>query len=408
MCANIYFVSTGDPSTDTYPDIQTGGSGPIWRLANELSDQDHQISIHAGTYSEPSTAYVSNIKIKKVQTPRVSEKINTLISKIPFSSGKIDPESVSASTGVAFERLFTRLIFSIRSAREISKCAPDVVYLRDRVAGTFPAMLSIPTIHTVKSPDACDFFYDRSTSRHPANKFLFHYKQFLEENIIKNVDWTFVMNKRMEDYFKSKGFSNLSVVSLGVEKDKIQQNNDFSKRENRILYVGRFDENKRPEWIIDAYNNLNHSKYDVHFVGSGQRESYLRRKVNNMNLNESIIFHGRIPREKVFGHMQQATTLVLPSEFESCGNVLIEAMASGCPVISSNTDGAQQLISHQETGLLFDKYNKEELYIQLDKLLSDPELQSAVSQNAIEYIKKNHTVKKIAEQYYQKYKDIYN
>ncbi|MFB6225525.1 MAG: glycosyltransferase family 4 protein, partial [Candidatus Paceibacteria bacterium] len=342
----------------------------IWELAEEFTNRGHEVTIYSGTYGENTTIFEDNIKIKNIPTPNLAGNINTLTSKVPFSKTIFNTESVSSSPGAAIERLFGRLVFSKRVAEDISKCPPDVIYLRDRVAGTFPARLDIPTIHTVKSPDACDFFYRSSISRHPANIILFHYKKFLEESVVDNSDWTFLMNEKMKENFESRGFSDTSVVSLGVKK-RVIVDNVQKDRQKQILFVGRFDENKRPEWVIEAYDKLHYPDYELHFIGSGQRETYLRQITEQKDLTDSVIFHGRISREEVLSQMRKATVLVLPSEFENCPNVLIEAMASGCPVIASNTHGAQHLIRHQKNGLLFDKYDKRDLVRQLEVCLSN-------------------------------------
>lgn len=403
----LAFVSTGDPRFDTFPDIQTGGSGPIWRLAREFSERGHEVTVYGATYSERRQRLESGVEIIDVPTPAVSVWLDNVFKRTLLTETMFDREELSGSPGSAIERLFARLVFSYRVADELETLSPDVVFLRDRFASVFPVRLDFPTVFTVVSPNATDLMYEHVVDRHPANHVLFRYKRAVEELVVARADRTIVMNDRMEQYFRSKGFAGLEVVTLGIDHGHIVDDTD-SKRNDHVLFVGRFDANKRPELLIEAFDAPEVPDCELHFLGSGPRESYLRDEVTRRGIEESVVFHGRVTHTEVLERMQRATAFVLPSEFENCPNVIIEAMASGCPVIASDTNGAKHLITDDETGILFDKYNKTALRETLVELLSNDEKRRSLRRNALDYVKRNHTISTIADRYWNVYQSIPN
>jgi len=390
----LVFVGSGDPQFDTFPQIQTGGSGPVWRLARSFTARGQDVVIYAGTYGPKDVRMVDGIKIIRIPVPPISTFTKKYLPFIDYLSNDL----LSQNPGKAIERLFARLVFSYRVSKDINGHAVEGLFLRSRFTGLFPSRLDVPTVFTIKSPDACDFFYKKSVSLHPANRLLFKYKQLIEEFVVSQSDRIIVMNDFMADYFHQKGYKNVEVVMLGVDDEDIISETDAA-REKRILYVGRFDGNKRPEWVIRAVDNPRFEDYELRYIGSGPREKTLRKEVREHGLLDRVTFTGRIPRREVLEEMQKAEVLVLPSEFENCPNVVIEAMASGCPVVASDTHGSKQLINDMETGLLFDKNGENSLKEKLSTIVSDQDLASDIRNNALQYIRESHRAEHIANQY---------
>lgn len=394
----IALVASGDPRLDSFQDIDSGGTGPIWRLGREFADRGHEVKIYSSTHSEYKRWTQANVDVVELPTIEFANKIDWVFERLPFSQRLIRIQRLSTTPGEMVERLFGRLRFSSRAAKAISNEDPDVVYLRDRISAFFPARLSQASVFTVSSPDACDFYYESAISRHPFNRVLFRYKRWIEESVLDNTNEIISMNTDMKRYFEDRGYTNISTITLGVDENEFV---DLTSREEKsyVLYVGRLDGNKRPEWVLDAFLHANTSRFELHFVGSGPREPVVREQVSRSDREDDIKLHGHMPRREVLTHMQQAAVFVLPSEFESCSNVIVEAMASGCPVIASDTMGARELISDNKTGILFDKNNKSTLCGALDQLLEDKSRREQMSKAAHKRALKRHTATVIADKY---------
>jgi glycosyltransferase involved in cell wall biosynthesis len=161
----------------------------------------------------------------------------------------------------------------------------------------------------------------------------------------------------------------------------------------------RLDGNKRPEWVIESFLRTSSDEFELHVVGSGPRKEHLMEMAAASDRAADIHFHGTIPRSEVLELMRTAALFVLPSAFENCPNVIIEAFVSGCPVVASDTMGARELITNGKTGLLFDKDNMDELTAILNRLLENEQRREELACAAYEHALQNHTIEHIADQY---------
>jgi len=394
---DIAFVASGDPRIDTFGNVASGGTGPIQRLAEVLASKGHEVTIYGGTHTARKTENKNKYDIHYLPTPNVGEPIDKWIDKIPGSEYIVRPEELSLTPGEATERLFGRLIFSKRMSNILEESSHDLVYFRDRLSAFFPSRLTLPSVFTVASPDACSFYYDKSVATHPANALLFRYKRAIERSVVSNANQTIVMNERTKQEYQSIA-NRISIITLGIKESSFL--GPERKLEHPvILYVGRFDRNKRPELILEAFEEIREDEWELHYVGSGPQEDAVRELANNSTISECVRFYGHLPRSQVLEQMRSASIFVLPSEFESGGNVIIEAMASGCSVIASDTMGAKQLINDGETGILFDKYNTETLQSALNELIQNENRRKEIATAAYEHALENHTMDDIADKY---------
>lgn len=371
----IDLVSTGDPTLDDYPDPNYGGSGPTWRLAREFAVMGHNVTIFAASYEDNSEESHNNVKIRNVKIPSIPID--------PIISGLLVP-----------------WWYSYKVSNIMAEKQQDIALLRERISSLFPAKSEIPTIYTVSSPDACDFYYEYAVENNNLNKLLFRYKKKIEEYVINESDYVVVLNEFFEEYFKTKNFSNIHTIPLGISKGELSDTEPISEKEG-ILYVGRFDYNKRPNWLIDMLIEYDFQGLDptIHLIGSGPMEPELRQDVRDHGLSGQVQFYGRLDRAEVLRHMRNSKLFVLPSAFESASNVVIEAMASKCPVVASNSMGPKSLIDHRKTGLLFDRNNKESLYSNVSEILHRDKLRRQIQQQAYSYVTQNHLISDIAVQY---------
>ncbi len=155
----------------------------------------------------------------------------------------------------------------------------------------------------------------------------------------------------------------------------------LGSHERVILYVGRFDERKGIETLVKACLLL--KEKDVQnlkliIVGGssddmpdGDERKRIENLVDQLGLQESTIFAGRIGHDVLPLYYTAADVCVIPSHYEPFGLVAIEAMACGVPVVASNVGGLKFTIIPEETGLLVEPKNIEAFANGIHRILCD-------------------------------------
>jgi len=148
-----------------------------------------------------------------------------------------------------------------------------------------------------------------------------------------------------------------------------------------MLYVGRFDERKGIETLVRAFAMLkSHDLQNLKLIivgGSsdnmpdGDERKRIERIVNELGLQDSTVFAGRIGHDILPLYYTAADVCVIPSHYEPFGLVAIEAMACGVPVVASNVGGLKFTIIPEETGLLVEPKDIEAFANGIHRILFD-------------------------------------
>lgn len=148
----------------------------------------------------------------------------------------------------------------------------------------------------------------------------------------------------------------IEVIPNGVELDRFAPAaGDEKPAAVRLLTVGRLSVTKRVEMLIDAVESLHQAGYTIGFsiVGGGPMEQKLRRLVWKKGLKGIIEITGRIGSEKMPEIYRQHDIFVSASMQEGMSNAMLEAMASGLPIITTRCEGVEELIA--DNGLIVEQ-----------------------------------------------------
>ena len=154
----------------------------------------------------------------------------------------------------------------------------------------------------------------------------------------------------------------LHIVRCGIDPSLYQETLRTPPL-RRILFVGRLVPVKGVSVLIDAFSRIADAYPDatLTIVGDGAERRKLEDMSNQLGLEERVFFTGALNQHQVAVRMSEADLFVLPSFAEGLPVVLMEAMASGLPVIATNVAGTPELVENGVTGQLVDAGNVEQL-----------------------------------------------
>lgn len=183
----------------------------------------------------------------------------------------------------------------------------------------------------------------------------------------------FIGLRHQEKYFQ---FSDFVATSLFSEKTISQR---------YLLFIGFQWYRKGVDILIRAFNMICNEfpDFTLKIVG------HFPEKEQHQDLflyNRQIEFVGPVFPDAVPDLMERCYAFVLASRSEGMPRVLVEAMASRKPIIASRVSGIPQYITHEETGLLFDKEDVEGLAAQIRRIISDPALAERLAENGYRYM----------------------
>ncbi|MBI2268211.1 MAG: glycosyltransferase family 4 protein [Candidatus Blackburnbacteria bacterium] len=191
----------------------------------------------------------------------------------------------------------------------------------------------------------------------------------------------------------------------------------FGNNPKIILGVGRLIKWKGFEYLIKAYAQVLKSVPNVKLVliGKGPEEDALKKLASKLGLkeNEEIFFMGTFGPDKLPTIYASSNLVVSPSitiaktgEKEGQGNVVLEARASGVPVIASRSGGLVDTVDGKTNGLLFEERDYKELAKKIILILSDEVLKKRLSKNGLKYVRENFFWKKASARFCELYESI--
>lgn len=178
------------------------------------------------------------------------------------------------------------------------------------------------------------------------------------------------------------------LIEGGLPADRIAVKTNFlptdpgpkTGREAYALFVGRLEAEKGLETLLEAWRLL--PDVPLRIYGMGPLEAWCRAELDKLG-RSNIEFVGHRPHDEIIDAMNDASLLVFPSRwYEGCPMTMLEAMARGLPIVASRLGGMAELVSDEETGLLFEPSASSELASRVASLWAQPELRSRLGRAA--------------------------
>ncbi len=218
-------------------------------------------------------------------------------------------------------------------------------------------------------------------------------------------DWSYrkaekliLQTEEMKECF-SEDIQKKSIVIPNPVSDDMKEIYQ-GERKKQVVSVARLQPQKNHKLLLDAFSDFCkiYPDYELHIFGIGELESVLKQQAQNLCIEDKVVFRGFSSNVKQ--EIWDSSMFVLSSDYEGISNSLIEAMAMGIPVISTDcpVGGSRTYIKDGLNGILVPVGDKGALVDAMIKIADDDDFARMLSYNGAQ-IKEQYSLTKIADKF---------
>ncbi|MEZ5358023.1 MAG: glycosyltransferase [Candidatus Zixiibacteriota bacterium] len=202
----------------------------------------------------------------------------------------------------------------------------------------------------------------------------------------------YLANKTAE--FCSDAKNKLEIVPFGItmpEDDEIT--NSPSNEAVTFIFAKIYLANYAPEMVIQAFADARDKMPParLNMFGGGPLWDKMKRLAHNLGVDDVVNIVGSISHQQAAKEIMRSDIMVMPSYNESFGVAAVEASASALPVIATNVGGIPEIIKHDETGILIEPGNCDELTAAMIRLANDADLRRKMGRAGREFVRTRFT-----------------
>jgi colanic acid/amylovoran biosynthesis glycosyltransferase len=227
---------------------------------------------------------------------------------------------------------------------------------------------------------------------------------------LREAEFLIMISRHNIEYFDAiapcRGKSH--VVRCGIDLANFQMREQFPRvgaaEKYRLLAVGRFVEKKGFVHLIEAARLLKDRRiaFSLTFIGDGPLLDKVRERAAQLGLSGDVVFAGRQGAGEVRSAMAEAHVLIVPSVTSKTGEkeglpvVIIEAMATGVPVVASDHSGIPEIVRPNETGYLTPEGDAHKIADAISTALESEPMK--IVRNARDLVESEFDIMRVAEQ----------
>ncbi len=339
--------------------------------------------------------------------------IHFFSSSVPFRLGQIDPNiffhEVEVNQYAVFRYPPYELALASKIADVIEREQLDILHVHYAVPHAICAYLAkqfsgkdIKIVTTLHGTDITVLGYDSTLT----NAIKFGIENSNAATAVSE-DLKRQTQTLLQTDFPIQTVYNFVDESTYFKRDNEELKHDFqiSQDEKTIIHISNFRKVKRVPDVIHIFHKISQTlKAKLLLVGDGPERFAVSNVIDQLGLREHVRFLGK--QENVAEILSICDLLLLPSEKESFGLVLLEAMACEVPVVATNIGGIPEVVVHNETGFLAEVGNIEEMANYSLQILQNDALHARFAQKGLERARTHFHSEKIINEYESIYKQI--
>lgn len=183
-----------------------------------------------------------------------------------------------------------------------------------------------------------------------------------------------VQTQQIKKFF-NKGIQKMTSVIYNPVNEKVFKLQP-TKKENRIISVGRLYPQKDQKTMIEAFAKVSeqHPSWKLVIFGEGPERKALESLVERLKVKDKVLLLGR--SENIIDELNKSKIFCLSSIYEGMSNALVEAICVGLPIVTTKVSGTEELIKNGENGFIVNIGDKDSMAKALTKIIEDENLQN--------------------------------
>ena len=196
------------------------------------------------------------------------------------------------------------------------------------------------------------------------------------KNLTESIKLGLIDKDKTKSIVLPNGFNERVFYKLLKERARKKLNFDLNDKIG--IFVGSFNERKGIKRVLSASKDIDNLKLIL--IGAGEK----------ISVNSNVLFQGTVPHDELVYYLNAADFFILPTLAEGCCNAIIEAMACGLPIISSNLPFNDDILN-QNNSILIDPLNITEIRFSINKLLENPSFLLKLGESSL-FMSRNLTI----------------
>lgn len=341
-----------------YPETKGGGAYHVHALSRDQAAMGHDVTV---------------LTIQREGQPRRDERDGYTILRQPAT---VSPPGNEVSVGIA-RRLWATEDVDVVHAHSHLYAASNLAAIRRHFDET-PLALTNHGLRSQTAPRRVFEWYLRTVGRWTLDA----------------ADIVFTYTDIEREKLRELGVStDVAVVPNGIDVERFALEGEVSERitgSPALLFVGRLVAGKRPRDAIEAFEPVvaDHPHARLSLVGTGSQRADLEARVAGTGLEGHVDFLGHVPYEAMPALYRAADLFVLPSETEGVPRSVLEALATGTPVVT--TELAQLGALHEHGGVGVPVGDVDALADVLKTLLADDARRKQLGRSGRKYVQTHH------------------
>jgi glycosyltransferase involved in cell wall biosynthesis len=219
--------------------------------------------------------------------------------------------------------------------------------------------------------------------------------------VFKRIDVIVVLVEEAKKYVKNRfPTKKIHILKNSIIVEKMKNKFDIKRNTCEVLYLGWYVRAKGIYSLVDAIEILVKKGIKIQLKCYGTKNiEKLKNYVKKKSLEEYIAVNDWIGEEEKIKALYRSTLLILPSFSEGIPNVILEAMATKTPIITTKVGGIKEILEDEYSAIFIKAGDPYDMSTKIQRLLKDNKLRERITKNAYFQVKNKYDAKIIKEQF---------